>query len=47
MKTWIKRTLIGLSAGFGSVLRIIADGWDEDAAISELSELFLSGFGEL
>ena len=40
-------SILGLSAGFGSVLRIIADGWDEDEVISELLELFLSGFGAL
>lgn len=39
-------SILGLSAGFGSLVKVVADGRDEDAAISELSELFLAGFGE-
>jgi phosphocarrier protein len=36
-----------LAAGQGSVLRVEADGPDEQQAIDAIGELIVSGFGEL
>jgi phosphotransferase system HPr (HPr) family protein len=39
-------SVLMLAASRGTELRATADGVDEDQAISALSELFASGFGE-
>lgn len=38
--------IITLAASFGSVIKIIADGPDEQAAAEAIKELFDSGFNE-
>jgi phosphocarrier protein len=40
-------SVLHLAASFGTGLTIVADGEDENEAVSAVSELFESGFGEL
>jgi phosphotransferase system HPr (HPr) family protein len=40
-------SILMLAASRGTELRAIAEGADEDKALSALCELFASGFGEL
>ncbi len=39
--------ILGMAAGFGTLIDIIVEGADEDIAMSQIEGLFLAGFGEL